>query len=71
MSERNEERITLRLPSDLHAELTKYAAGNGKRPPASLNGTIVFVLRAGLAALKRAEQAETEPGQWEPGLVPA
>jgi hypothetical protein len=66
-----EERVTLRLPGDLHSELARYAAGNGTRPPSSLNSTIIFVLRAGLAALRRAEQgqAENRPGQFVSELM--
>ena len=53
-------RITLRLPKDLHDWLNRLAAGNKRRPPASLNGTIIFALQIAREAL------EKEPGQWVP-----
>ncbi len=58
--------LMVRLPPDLHAEVMRVSKGSATRPSTSLNSTVIFLLRAGLAALKKAEQSETEPGQWEP-----
>lgn len=58
-------RITLRLPKDLHEWLNEVAAGDRRRPPASLNATIIFVLR------KAQEEAEKSPGPWAPELLAA
>lgn len=66
--------LMVRLPADLHAEIVHVSKGNEKRPATSLNNTVIFLIRAGLAALRRSEQAETEPGPWAPetlGLVEA
>ena len=65
MSDQDDARITLRLPKELHEQLVRLARGDKRRPPASLNATIVFVLRVGLEAL------EKEPGQWAPELMAA
>ena len=46
-------RITLRLPKELHEWLLEWAAGDRRRPPASLNRTILFVLEAGKEALEK------------------
>lgn len=63
MSEQQDDvRITLRLPKELHEWLARLAAGDRRRPPASLNRTIVFVLEAG----KRALESESDLGQWVP-----
>lgn len=61
------ERFPLRLPTDLDAEIRKLAQGDGKRPPAGINETILFLLREGLKSVK----SETTPGQWEPALMAA
>jgi hypothetical protein len=45
MSPKEESTFPLRLPKDVREALEKYAAGNNQRPPASLNATIVFLLR--------------------------
>jgi hypothetical protein len=58
--------LMVRLPSDLHAELARVSKGSAARPKTSLNETIIFLLRVGLAALKR---NENEPGQWVPELL--
>jgi pectin methylesterase-like acyl-CoA thioesterase len=58
--------LMVRLPPELHREVEQYAQGTAMRPPISLNSAIVFLVRAGLAALRRAEQAENESGNWEP-----
>lgn len=63
--------LMLRLPFDLREELKKYAAGNGKRPRASLNATILFLLRSGLNAERQKEQGETQPGPMFPALLHA
>lgn len=41
-------RVTLRLPSDLHAAVVAFAKGDRSRPKASMNAALVFLLRAGL-----------------------
>jgi hypothetical protein len=58
--------LMVRLPADVHAEVVRVSKGGATRPSTSLNSTVVFLLRAGLAALKRAEQSENEPGPFEP-----
>lgn len=55
-------RITLRLPKDLHDWLNELAGGDKRRPPASLNATIIFALRIAKDAL------ESKPGNLEPEL---
>lgn len=66
MSDKPEDvRITLRLPKDLHEWLNEVAAGDKRRPPASLNSTIIFVLR------RAKELMESEPGNWTPELLEA
>lgn len=49
-------RFPLALPDDLDKDIREYAKGDARRAPNSLNNTIVFVLRAGLKALKEAEK---------------
>lgn len=66
MSDQDDTRITLRLPKELHEQLVRLARGD-KRPPSSLNATIVFVLRAGLDALEQDEKS----GNWTPELMAA
>ena len=56
-------RITLRLPKELHDWLNELAVGDKRRPPASLNATIVFALQ------KAREVLENAPGQWVPELL--
>ena len=64
MSDKPEDvRITLRLPKELHDWLNELAAGDKRRPPASLNGTIIFALRIAKETL------ESSPGQWVPELL--
>lgn len=67
--ETKEVRQTVRFPKEVHDAITELAAGNERRPPSSFNQTLMFVVRAGLAALKRAEQAENESGPLEPELL--
>lgn len=68
MSEQQDDvRITLRLSKELHEWLLEWAAGDRRRPPASLNRTIVFVLEAG----RRALEAEKASGNWEPERMAA
>ena len=55
-------RFPLRVPDDLDEEIRALARGNGSRPPAGINDTLVFVLREGLKALKQQEQTEKKPG---------
>jgi hypothetical protein len=52
MEDRKEEAVPLmtRLPRNLHAAVKKFSQGNGKRPKASLNDTIIFLLGQGLKA---------------------
>lgn len=55
--------LMLRLPADLHAAVVRFAKGTARRPATSLNGAIVFLLRAGLTAFEKMERTEdTEPG---------
>jgi len=61
--------LMVRLPADLHAEVVRVSKGGATRPATSLNNTVIFLLRAGLVALKKAEQSEIEPGQWGPELL--
>ena len=63
--------LMVRLPADLHAEVVRISKGSATRPATSLNSTVVFLLRSGLSALKKAEQSENEPGQWVPELLEA
>ena len=63
--------LMVRLPPEVHAEVMRVSKGGATRPATSLNSTVVFLIRAGLAALKKAEQSENEPGQWEPELLAA
>lgn len=50
---KSSERFPLRLPGDLDAEIRKMAQGDGRRPPAGINDTILFLLREGLKAVKK------------------
>jgi hypothetical protein len=43
-------KMLVRLPADLRAELERLAQGDGKYPPSSINGALVFLLRAGIKA---------------------
>jgi hypothetical protein len=61
--------LMVRLPADLHAEVARISKGSAMRPATSLNNSVIFLLRAGLAALKRAEQSEESPGNWVPELL--
>lgn len=61
--------LMVRLPPDVHAEVVRVSKGSAVRPATSLNSTVVFLLRAGLAALKKAE--ETGSGPWVPELLEA
>ena len=63
--------LMVRLPPDLHEQVRRFAGASPARPKASLNETVIFLLRAGLAAVKRSETSETEPGQWAPELLAA
>jgi hypothetical protein len=58
--------LMVRLPADLHAEVVSMSKGSTKRPATSLNNTVIFLIRAGLAALKRAEK---ESGEMSPELL--
>lgn len=58
--------LMVRLPADLHEEVRRFSEGSTTRPQASLNATVVFLLRAGLAAVRRAERSENDLGPWEP-----
>lgn len=58
--------LMVRLPAELHAEVQRFAVGNGKRPKASLNDALIFLVRLGLETYARRaarEEAEPEPGQ--------
>ena len=56
------ERFPLRLPEEMDAEIRALAKGDGKRPPAGINDTILFLLREGLKAVK----SEKESGNSAP-----
>lgn len=56
------ERFPLRLPEEVDAEIRALAKGDGKRPPAGINETILFLIREGLKAIK----SETDLGNWVP-----
>jgi hypothetical protein len=67
-----ETRVTLRLPADVYAEVVAFAKGNGRRPKASLNATLVFLIRVGLAQqTQQRQERNDEPGQWVPSLAAA
>ena len=52
------ERFPLRLPDDVNREIRALAKGDGTRPPAGLNDTILFLIAEGLKArAKEAAQA--------------
>ena len=63
--------MMVRLPPDLHEAVKRFAEGSARRPPASLNAAIVFLLRAGLVAFEKGERSEKEPGPWVPELLEA
>lgn len=58
-SKKDSTRFPLRLPPELDTEVRELAQGDGKRPPAGINDTILFLIREGLKAIK----SEKEPGQ--------
>jgi hypothetical protein len=62
--ERDKGRFSLRLPPDVAAEVRAFAKGNGTRPPAGINETILFLIQEGLKAVKK----EKAPGPWSPAL---
>lgn len=62
---KNSERFPLRLPEEVDAEIRALAKGDGKRPPAGLNDTILFLIQEGLKAIK----SEKEPGQFLAALM--
>jgi hypothetical protein len=61
--------LMVRLPPELHRAVVAYAAGSDRHAETSLNKAVVYLLRAGLAAVERATKAENEPGQWVPELL--
>lgn len=60
------ERFPLRLPEEVDTEIRALAKGDGKRPPAGINDTILFLIQEGLKAIK----SEKEPGPMELVSVP-
>lgn len=58
MSDKKEEatRQTVRFDPDVYTEIVELAKANKHRPAISFNRMLMFVLRAGLKALKEAEQ---------------
>lgn len=46
------ERFPLRLTEELDTEVRALAKGDGKRPPANINDTLLFLIREGLKAVK-------------------
>lgn len=61
------ERFPLRLTEELDAEVRKLAQGDGTRPPAGINDTILFLIREGLKNVKKADAS----GNWTPELMAA
>ena len=59
------ERFPLRLPEQVDAEIRALAKGDGKRPPAGINDTILFLIQEGLKAM----ESEKEPGQFLTALT--
>lgn len=57
--------LMVRLPPDLHEQIRRFAEGSTKRPSTSLNLAVIFLLRAGLAAIGRSERSENDLGNWE------
>jgi hypothetical protein len=55
-------RFALAMPPDVDKAVREYAKGDTRRPAASVNETIVFLIRKGLEAAKK----ESTPGQPEP-----
>jgi hypothetical protein len=70
MDEKEDVRVTLRLPADLYEDIAKFARGSN-RPKASINATLVFLLRVGLAQQLRlqAKQEQDDPGVRTPSLI--
>lgn len=50
-------KFTLRIPKDIYEAAVKYAKGSAGRPKTSINNTLVFLIRYGLAQQQR-KQAE-------------
>ena len=48
-------RFPLRLPDDIDAQVRDLARGDGKRPPAGINETILFLIQEGLKKRKEAD----------------
>ena len=46
-------RFPLRLPDEVDAQVRDLARGDGKRPPAGINETILFLIQEGLKAVKK------------------
>lgn len=61
--------LMVRLPPDLHRAVAKYAQGSERHAATSLNNAVIFLLRAGLSAVERAQKSEGEPGPWVPELL--
>lgn len=62
---KSSERFPLRLPEEVDKEIRALAKGDGKRPPAGINDTILFLIAEGLKAIK----SEKEPGQFLAALL--
>lgn len=71
MDQDEDVRVNLRLPAELHEEIKRWADGNKRRPKASANAAMVFLLRDALMRQRANEAKEIEPGPWMPGLLAA
>jgi hypothetical protein len=58
--------LMTRLPKRIHSAVKAFSAGNGKRPRASLNDTIIFLLAEGLAKQGVELPEESTPGNRAP-----
>jgi hypothetical protein len=63
---KNTGRFPLRVPDDVDAEIRSLAQGDGKRPPAGINDTILFLIREGLKAVKEGKSGQLPPALMTP-----
>ncbi|MEI8307681.1 MAG: hypothetical protein WCF99_11530 [Chloroflexales bacterium] len=68
-TESDDARVALRIPKELHAKVVEFSKGNGRRPKSSINATLVFLIRAGLAQQRK--QASSENPEDRRALQPA
>ncbi len=57
--------LRVRWSADVHAEVVRFSQGSASQAPTSLNKAVVFLIQAGLASIRKAEQ-ESESGNWIP-----